>query len=624
MITWHETINKSDILGEYQDGEYNSVGEVTGIGSSIGLTEIANSESVSGNVGNSFGEDWFNDEHVSGRTLYDRDGLGIAGNEEGETEGDIISYIVVVGQTENYSNGTQSVTFGGEKFTGFFGGDFDFAGYSTISEEYINTDWSRRTLELSSYELTTLTSLGISTTTTNTNYTVTTANLATTLTTISQGVRTTTSDQNTTISFPTWKTSAFETVLTLGQTTRRRYSRFGNTAPATSTTTFDNASTYINVEETYDVLSFLSLTGYSTTSNTTVVNTVTEFVTDLFYSSNISTEQIVSTTGTSGSTIFFGGNSPFVPSVIPAGGTGFASSRLTTFETNVSISRSREVNSGFFETIETTGYTQQITTINFYPAQVAKTFLTTQSWSNLFLNQKYLSSESGSFINLGFTGTNSYSIRRESYLETIRRPLGNVRVEGFQGQEFVSTHYSVEYACRLNSSDNGGGSYSLPIRALSFAEYTQQAVIPLTGYRTSGSSTYSFYGSRFTATIGNNTETGIISTFGQSTSFYRISSANPQTFTESHYVLGGKQKGEATLANGYYTKYYENGLEETEFLSHPKNISWNNNAEITAYKYLVDYHYDEVVGFPDISNFFLEISTEAWPIPFRGLNIVDG
>jgi len=616
MITWHEIIEKSDILGEYQAGEFSAEGEVTGPASEIGETEIAAYENVSGNIGNSFGEVWFNDELVSGITIFDRDGVFpfVGANEQGEEEGDIISFIAIVGRTENYSNGTNSVTIGGEKFTGLFGGDFDPVGYATASEEEINTDWSRRTYELNSYELTTLTRFGTSTTTTNTNYTVTTANSSTTLTTISQGTRTIGIESNTTISFPTWKESSFETVLTLGQTTRKRYSRFGNAAPATSTTTFDNASTYINVEETYDVLSFFSLTGRSTTSSTTVTNAITEFD-----ETNSSTEAIVSTTGTSGSTTFGGVNSPSGPSVVPFGGTVFAGSRSTTFKTNNQATFTRSADQ-LFNTIETTGWRTQITTINFFPAQVANTFLTIQNWTNLLFNNVYLSSQSGSFGGV-LAGTNSYSIRRESYLETVRRDLN---LERSAPTPLLSTHYSVEYACRLNSSDNGGGSYSLPIRGLSFAEYIPQAVIPLTGFSSSGNSTYSFYGSRFTATIGSNTETGVLSTFGQSTSFYRISLASPQTFTESHYVLGGKQKGEATLGNGYYTKYYENGLEETEFLSHPKNISWNNNAEVTAYKFLQDYHYYDEVGFGSFNNGLSEKSTEAWPIPIAFENIIDG
>jgi len=621
MITWEEIVEKSDILGEYQEAGGSNEGGITRTTFSAfptaSGTEVAFYETITRNFYDLKESYWFNSEILSGHTKYDDENFSFAC--EG-TIGDTVSFIQAFAHTINYSNGTQSVSFGGEKYTGIVDGDFDSAGYETCSDIIVDTDWSRSTHELFSYELTTETILGKNTTTTNTNYRVTTANSITTLTTWSQGTATTTVFSDSWVNVPTWKTISFETILTLGQTTRRRYSRFGNIAPATSEVTFGNASTYVNVEETYDILSFVNLTGYTKTSSTIIENEITQW--DLA-NSNPSTEKISSTTGTSGATTFGGVNSPFVPSVVSVGGNSHAGSIETRYTTNAPRTFTREFtpfNQGFFETLETTGWVTQITTINFYPAKVAKTFLTTQEWTDLIEFGGYLSSSSFSNPNhpIG-TASGLFTERLPQFLEITRKGLDYIR--GFP-IEFLSTHYSVEYACKLNSSDNGGGSYSLPIRAPRFAEHTHQAVLPLTGSRSSSNSTYSFYGSRFTATIGNNIETGVLSTFGQSTSFYRISSANPQTFAESHYILGGKQKGEATLADGFYTKYYEHGSEEVEFLSHPKNISWNNGAEITAYKFLEDWHGGGNIGFPRL-NQQRESSTEAWPIPLSFINIVD-
>jgi hypothetical protein len=472
----------------------------------------------------------------------------------------------ITGLDYSYSAGETSITFYGYDVS-IDDGDFTLGGAIENNTVEINTDWSRSTRTLTSYELTTL-SNQVGTTTTEeatTTHVTTTSNQEVPFTTTSEVPFTTTSEVPVTTTsevpftitrptivntfeVPTWtNTLTYETTFVTGQTTAQAFSEFVNFVPGV---VLQDAPLALTTKSTaVTPLTFVEREGAD--------RQVAPFTrTSLAPAQTVSATRTVPTIG---STVL--GTFP----VVAALGTKITSQTQQQQTTSLAADDFGEQISKTLQTTQV--FNNLVSHVEF--AGVSASAQQTQSYTQQIIDpDAYFSSSSYT----EFGGVFSYS---ESQSESAALKVTNYLAVQPVGQ--LSVAHSVEVAVRAVSDGEGGASYEQVAQGNNFFRNTMTGFIPATGAKTQSDSSYSFSGNSYTVKAGTNpTSSSVFTVAGQSTSQWTLN-ASPLT------IAGGPIAGDIFISHGLYETHADSSSGTTRVESVLAQ-SWEANAPTTAWR----------------------------------------
>jgi hypothetical protein len=542
MITWEQPVNASAIAG-------------TPIGRSASYAAggIVNNEQVSLAVSFEEEYDWFNGL-ITGKTERSDDRFPIAGlltsfgdvwGENGEFTSQTITFQDGPA-SETISNGSRTLAAPGivGEFDGEDGGatneEFSLVDFTATFED---TDWSRATVTLNSYELTTLTGLtGLTTTEVVSLQTWPTTSLSgDEIFTVSSEfeVSATMETVETTFTKATWQPSEYSTTFGTGQTVAVFYSSFSHEIPAT----FSNSlSTQTSVVEP---LSFVALSGYSDTQDGVSATQST------FTVSNVS-----KTASTAGASV--------ADSTNPRTVTAFNAISTSQGGVLYTITQTTVYN-GLFETAPTPARIVSTTEVEFAGGGLALTQFQTETVGD------FAEGYSETFL--------------DGPLSITQAGLQNITPTNLFGTERIATISALQQitvGVRADSNGEAGGAIEDVGRGQQFYLHSSSVVFPATASTVRDSTSFTFSGNSYTAkdTGGGETQS-VFGVVGDSVSQY-VSLGVSQSNAASATVLGGPIPGEAVIANGRYATFCgeDSGFSSPQFAL---KINWTASAETTAW-----------------------------------------
>jgi hypothetical protein len=429
-------------------------------------------------------------------------------------------------------------------------GDYTLGGAIENNDVEINTDWSRATVTLASYELTTLSNqTGIVTTEEATTTRITTTSNDESPVTVTAEIPFTRTRSTITNTFEvhTWtNTLTYETTFFTGQTTAQAFSEFVNFVPAVVS---ENAPLVLTTTLTaVTPLTFVEREGAD--------RQVEPFT--LTFLTPAETISATRTVPTLGNTVV--GTFPEVTT----GGTKITSQTQQQQTTSVG---NDDFGDQISKTLETTEvFNNLVTHVEF--AGVSVSAQQTQSYTQKIIDpDAYFSSssytEAGGVISYSESTIESAALKVTNYLTV--QPLGQ-----------LSVAHSVEVAVRAVSDGEGGASYEQVAQGNNFFRNTMTGFIPATGAKTESDSSYSFSGNSYTVKIGTNpTSSSVFTVAGQPTSQWTLNAA-PVT------MAGGPIAGNIFISHGLYETHADSSSGTTKVESVLAQ-SWEANAPTTAW-----------------------------------------
>jgi hypothetical protein len=454
------------------------------------------------------------------------------------------------GLVYSYASGATTNSFRGFDITVDDGAEFTLGASIQDIVINVNTDWSRSTTSLASYELTTL----INRTGTTTTEQATTARVTTTTnqqdptTTTSQVPFTTTRATITnTFELHTWtNTLDYETTFVTGQTTERAFSQFANFVPAF----VSNQAPLVLATEisTVTPLTFVEREGVSGLAPFTL--------TFLTRAETVSATRTVTSVGDTVQGTF--------PSVT-TGGSKITSSTQERESTSVEADDFGEQAAKTIETIAV--FNSLLSHVAF--AGVSQSAYQSQSYTQQINDpDAYLSSISyteGGALFYSETIFESAALRETGFFKL--QPIGE-----------LSVAHSIGVAVRALPDGPGGASYEQVAQGNNFSRNTMTGVIPVTGEKTEDDSSYSFSGNSYTFQVGTNpTSSSVFTVEGQSTSQWTLNVSPSVT------MAGGPIAGDIFISYGHYETHDSSSSGSTRVESVLAQ-TWEANAPTTAWR----------------------------------------
>ena len=522
MITWEQVVPAASISGEP-------------VGYSSGLTDAAASY-TDGTT-----KDWFNGEIASAFTRSVTD-FGVLFEDFDEIS------IDENGTTFTFRYDTQGIYSNGEGTTSGVSFDFtaevgsgNFGGYTDVGEP--NTDWSRQSVDLASYEETVLVNqTGITTTATAAVETVRTTQLVDErVETIASEVpisRTTTT-QVSTFSINSWTRNTYATVFVTGETTAKFFSAFSNEVPAV----FDNG--IVTTASIIEPLSFVEVGGFATTQDVSVTSVeLGDFGSSAW------------TTQTAGTSV--------QNSINPQTTVGGQRAATATRFIIVQQTAEEEVESQF-ATVEVSAKIGTTLQMPFGDSTVAVQYVSTTEINQTA--QGYLTGET--LGDLTRTQSGEGAIANTNFFTTSR-----------QAEIIGATQATVGVRAKSNGAV-GGGIQSIAI-GVPFYLHTTSVVLPASTVFTRSDTTFTFSGDSYTArdTSGGTTQSEFDVTGDSQTQFMLLAPVFSAATRAT--VLGGRIRGNAIVVNGHY-ETFAGGSQGTSEVTEPLAVTWEANAATTAW-----------------------------------------
>ena len=536
MITWQEVVDASAISGTpvgFSNGRtqnfLNDGGEVIGTGYTEGATH-----------------DWFGGQIVSSYSIDEvnfaflkEDFEDIQIDENGTT------WTFLFPKADLFSNGAWSETFFSltviEPEIGF-GSTGDPVSDSVIRPE--NTDWSRSSVNLPSYVLTTLSNQAgtITTQTASVELLPTTSLIDGQTQTVNSQfaiTRTTTSAINTS-TVASWQVQTYDTVFLTGQTTAQLYSSFSHGIPAVY-----QSGAIATASKTVEPLSFVESDTYAGTQNFTIKSTSQTFTNSAW------------TTTTAGASV---SNSTNPQTVV--GGSKFSTTNRLVIVKNTEQQDADEV----YTTISKNVVLATTKQANLADTTVAAAFGSTSS-----IGTTSAGYETGGPIGTDATQTQS----GEFFLDT---------TNGFATQrqaEVIAVH-DVTVGVRANSSQAAGGGIESIGAGQQFSFYTSSVFFPASTTFERDSSSFTFFLDSYTVSDSEGETTqSFFNTTGQSQRQW-MTIAPTNSAPNSASVLGGAIAGNAIVGNGNYRTFAAGG-EGNSAVIEPLEVTWEAGAATTAW-----------------------------------------
>jgi len=525
MITWQEVVDASAISG-----------------SAIGYSNGATATNIE--FSNTYGEtsDWFGGNIISSATTEQTEFFVLFENAYSQEDN---SYTFVWPGSEKEENGvsgktwiTQGVT---DNETEISVGDTALSARPNT----INTNWSRVTTNLATWQETTLQNqTGRATATTGVTLSQPTTqsvggSVGTTLTGVPTTRTTTSLVTNSTLK--TWEPTAYSTVYLTGQTTAKFYGDFLNEVPAVWISGVETTT------KTMEPLSFVEIGGYAAAQNFTVQNitganeshaTTTTTQGAIVTVSNL-TDPKTTVGGTAATTI---SGSPFV---VQNTQTILAEDKFATVATSATVSSTKELSA------------LQSTVAVSYPNTLTLS-KTTEGYTTYSSDDGNTFSQSGSFF-----------IATKNLFATERRALAFAAIEATVG-------------VRVKSTATAGGGVEEAGRGNAFYPHTTSVFLPASTVQMAATKTTTFSLDSYTVrdSSGNQTISQFAAT-GAAQSQY-MTAATTQSSVARATVLGGPIHGEALIGNGNYKTFAGTSEGLTE-VTEPFSTNWSASAATSAW-----------------------------------------
>jgi hypothetical protein len=537
MITWQEVVGVSAISG-------------TAVGYSYGATDTVE------NQGRTTVQtyDWFGGE-IAGGSSFNRTDFGYLNedfaNVEVSIDGTNETYFYTYdwGKNYTYRNGSATYTFFTMGRTDAYGegeGFFESIGDidEIVSVEPFNSNWSRSSANLPSYELTTLQNqTGRTTVTTDTQQQIRTTQLVDDIVeTVLQNqntTRTTTSQINTS-TVATWQVKTYDTVFLTGQTTANLFSSFSHDLPAVWQSAVSSTSKVI------EPLSFVSVGTYAGTQNFTIKGTSGTFS---LHASTATTAGAVVSNSTNPQTAVGGTKATTV-------GDAFVSFRGT----------EQQDADEQFATVSFNAGIATSKALNFLGNTVAAPFVSTSSLGRTSEGYTTQSTDSN-----GGTTTQSGSF----ILSTINH---------FTTERAAAIVGVAEATVGVRAISNGAAGDGIEAGGQGNAHYrhTSSVLLPASTTRESGTRSTTWSLNSYTVRNSSNGETqSEYSATGAAQSQY-MTVATTESNAARATVLGGVIRGEALIYNGAYSTLAQAGEGTTE-VTEPFGVTWAAGAATSAW-----------------------------------------
>jgi hypothetical protein len=529
MITYEETIALTDISG-------------SAVGYSAGATDTPD-DGQDFESGGTF--DWGNGALVTTVTRNVTDfGFLLEDAADVQIDDTETRYTFAFPKDETVSNGeaTSSIyTIGRTENTDIIVGD---PAISVIVDPP-NTDWSRSSVNLASYELQTLENqTGLITTTTETQEQVRTTeesgeDIVTTFT--AQNITRTTTSQINTSTVATWSRVTYDTFFVTGQTTIKKFSSFANALPAVVAN-----SEIITTEQTIEPRSFVEIDTYAGTQNFTLKSASATFS---LLATTRTTQGAVITNSTNPQTIVGGskvattGNGSFT---IQNTQQQNAQSQYTTVSINTRLSSTKQ--------------------LDLIGQNVVASYESTSSIGRTSAGYETLISQDDSFTQTQsgfyeFSAVNQFTTARPARLIGVKEITVGVRAE---------------------SGGAAGGGVDAAGAGNSFYRHTTSVFLPASAVRAQATRSTTWSLNSYTVRDSNEGET--VSQFGVTGSPQSqwMTVAATQSSVAAATVLGGPIAGRAIIFGGAYSTFADTDESSTE-ITEPFSVAWSASAATTAW-----------------------------------------
>jgi hypothetical protein len=536
MITWQEVVDASAISGTpvgYSSGrtELSRAGHLGYL--NTGYTEGSTYDWFGGVIANSFSFD----QVAFGFLNEDFDDVSIDQNGTTWT-----FYFPKAGVTSN--GGATNTFFSLTRIEPEIGFGSTGDPVTDSSSEPQDTNWSRSSVNLPSYVLTTLNNqAGTTTTQTASVELLPTTSLieGETQTVNSQFAitRTTTSAINTS-TVASWQVQTYDTFFLTGQTTAQLYSSFSHGIPAVY-----QSGAIATASKTVEPMSFVESDTYANTQNFTIKSTLQTFGNSAW------------TTTTAGASVT---NSTNPQTAV--GGSKLATSNALRIVKNTEQQNANEV----YATVSQNAILGTTKQANIGNSTVAAAFGSTSS----------IGITSSGYETGGPIGTNATQTQSgEFFLDT---------TNGFATQraaEVIAVH-DVTVGVRANSSHAAGGGIEAIGAGQRFSFHTSSVVLPVSTTTQKEGSSFTFFLDSYTAKDSDGETTqSVFNTTGQAQQQW-MTIAPTNSAANSASVLGGAIAGNAIVGNGNYRTFAAGG-EGNSAVIEPLEVTWQAGAATTAW-----------------------------------------
>jgi hypothetical protein len=547
MITWQEVADKSAILGSAPTysatNEFNYGGALTGTSRSNwfeGISEFTASETFD------------NDPLLNEPPLISE--LSEGEFRRSQTFGVDFSYTGAGGNTTvAYQAITAIAVEGGYEQVPTAAG--------TSSYLQTNSDWSRQTVTLNTYELTTISNITGRTTTESSSvktYPTTSQNTASsTVSAQSQTAISYSTTRSTASTRATWQSRTYQTTFATGQTVVEKYSSFSHGIPLV----LSNSTSATTSESGNKTYSFFELNGYDPEASVSIPSAI---YTLAGIPPGISTSEIIYsvTTRSSGSAVVLTGSQG--PQITLSGGDDFR-----VVGTTVSDRFVDNATTGSWVT-STTQATTTTGTTNLEYAETTHKVTVSSSATFTVAAGDFFSSYSDQFITEGLSRTGFYQINEASTFTT-----NNVA-------QVADIARRISVGVRVDSAEGPAGN--VESEGWSNIYYRHSANIYLAGYSRNATATWSKDSYTFRPTSGESS-TGVYGAGAESSATQWMQSETTSRFntlTGAVTLAGGKIEGNLLVHDGVY-RTFNSETDGISSVTSPFVVSWESEAATTGW-----------------------------------------